>query len=214
MPQRPIDGERVRRDCRLESLRQHDLVDVARGDVFLGRAHHLLELLATDVRADLQGASVRPRRPRERPLELAFDELDLRAGELIQRLEVVVAGDSGVGNDEDPMPHVIEGEHRVEDHEPRFFVGGIGRLQLHRLEPCGGVIREVPDRAAGEARKAGNERRVKPGHQLTDGRDERLVAFRDIPHAIDRRLAAPRSQDEERILAEERIPADLLAALD
>ena len=55
-------------------------------------------------------------------LELALDELDLRARELIQRLEVFVAGDPRVGDDQDPVPHVIEREHRVEQHEAGLFV--------------------------------------------------------------------------------------------
>ena len=48
VPKRTIDGERVGSDRRFESLRQHDLIDVAGRDVLLGRPHHLLELLAAD----------------------------------------------------------------------------------------------------------------------------------------------------------------------
>ena len=51
VPQRAVDGERIGVDVGLEALRQHDLVDVAGGDVLLRRAHLLLELLARVVRA-------------------------------------------------------------------------------------------------------------------------------------------------------------------
>ena len=44
VPQRAIDRERVGVERRLEPLRQHDLVDVAGGDVLLRRADHPLEL--------------------------------------------------------------------------------------------------------------------------------------------------------------------------
>ena len=41
-PQRAIERERRQLERRLEALRQHDLEDVAGGDVFLGGAHHAL----------------------------------------------------------------------------------------------------------------------------------------------------------------------------
>ncbi len=42
--ERTIDGERIRGERRLEPLREHHLIDVAGGDVFLRRPDHLLEL--------------------------------------------------------------------------------------------------------------------------------------------------------------------------
>ena len=59
VPQRAVDRERVGRDVRLEPLGEHHLVDVARGDVLLGRADMLLEPLPRQVRP-------RPRAPRPR----------------------------------------------------------------------------------------------------------------------------------------------------
>ena len=52
--ERAIDGERIGGERRLEALREHHLIDVAGGDVFLGRADHLLELGAADVRRHLE----------------------------------------------------------------------------------------------------------------------------------------------------------------
>ena len=69
-------------------------------------------------------------RLRQRPLELALDELDLGARELVQRLEVLVARDARVGDDQDPVPHVVERQHRVEQHEARFVLDVGGGLQF------------------------------------------------------------------------------------
>ena len=57
------------------------------------------------------------RRQRQRAFELALEEFDLGAGELIQRPQVLVAGDARVGDQQDAVLHVIERQHRVEQHE-------------------------------------------------------------------------------------------------
>ena len=162
------------------------------------------------------GALLPRRGLRQRALELALDELDPCEGELIQRLEVLVASDSGVGDDQNPMAHVIERQHGVEQHEPGFvgFLRLRLRLQRHRLEPRRRVVAEIADRAAGEPWQPGNERRVKAGHQLAHRGNERLVRFRSLAGTIDDRLAASGAKDQERILPEERIPRHLLAAFD
>ena len=78
-------------DLRLEALRQHDLIDVAGGDVLLRGAHLLLELLARVVRRERRAPSAGVgARVRQVALELALEKLNLGAGELIQRLEIVV----------------------------------------------------------------------------------------------------------------------------
>ena len=59
-------------------------------------------------------------RVRQIAAQLALEEIDLRARELIQRLEVVVRRDARVRDDQDAMLHVIERQHRIEDHEPGF----------------------------------------------------------------------------------------------
>ena len=172
-----------------------------------------LELVARDVRLKSTPARCRRRHAlRQRALQLALDELDLGARELVQRLEVLVAGDPRVRDDQDPVAHVVERQHRVEQHEARF-VFDLGRgLQCHRFEPGRGVVTQVADGPAGEARQARHERRMEARHQLARGRDERLVRFGGLAGAIDGRLAAARPQDQERILAEERVAPHLLAA--
>ena len=68
------------------------------------------------------------RRLRQAPFELALEELDLRARELIQRLEIFVRRDSRVGDDQDPMLDVIEGQDGIEQHEAGLvLVGGPAR---------------------------------------------------------------------------------------
>ena len=110
------------------------------------------------------------------------------------------------------MAHVVERQHRVEQHEARFVFDLGRRLQLDRFEPGRGVVPQVADGASGETRQARHERRMKARHQLARGRDERLVRFRRLAGAVDGRPAAARPQDQERILAEERVAPHLLAA--
>ena len=167
-----------------------------------------------DIRRDLERRAVGGGAFDSGALELALDEVDLGAGELVQRLEILVAGDPGVGDDQNAVPHVIEREHRVEQHEARFVLARPSSTAAHRFEPGGRVVAEIADRAAGEARQPWHERRVEAGHQLAQRGDERLVRLRRLSGAIDDRLAVPRAQDQERILAEERIAADVLATLD
>jgi hypothetical protein len=71
------------------------------------------------------------------PLELPLEELDLRAGKLVQGLEIVVGADPRVRDDEDAVLHVVEGEHRVEQHEAGLIgaVSGLAKVTENRLEP-------------------------------------------------------------------------------
>ena len=62
--QRAVKRKRRQRERRLEALRQHDLKNIAGGDVFLGAQHHALEFLRRRVRArrDVERAGVDFRR--------------------------------------------------------------------------------------------------------------------------------------------------------
>ncbi len=150
--------------------------------------------------------------------QLALEKIDLRAGELIQRLEVVVGRDARVRDDQDPMLHVIEREHRVEDHEPRFVSKRRIRLpvllQRDRLEPCRRVVAEVSDGAAGESRQLGHERRAEVGHHLAQHIDELLGFLGRHARPLDDGLAIARAKHDERILPEEGVPPDVFAAFD
>ena len=155
-------------------------------------------------------------RVREVALELALEELDLGARELVQRLEILVRRDARVGDDQDPVLDVIEREHRVEQHEAGLVraVGRRAEVAEHRLEPRRRAVAEIADRPAREARQLRHERRPEVGHQTPQRLDERPLALGRHAAAIHRRLAVARAQDEERILAEERVAPDVLAALD
>ena len=217
MAQRAVDRERIGRDVRLEPLGEHHLIDVAGGDVLLALANLLLVLIAGAVRPHLEGRPVvRPRRHREIALELALEELNLGARELVQRLEVVVGGDARVGDDQDAVLDVVEREHGVEHHEAGL-IGSIGRVAdvaEHRLEPGCCAVSEVTDRAAGESGQIGDEGRPEVGHQLAQRLDERTIAVGDGAVALERGMAVARPQNQERVLAEERIAPDVLAAFD
>ena len=114
------------------------------------------------------------------------------------------------------MLNVIERQDGVEHHETGFvfqrLVGLPVLLQRHRLEPCRRVVPQVADRAAGEAWQLGNERRTVVGHHLPQHVDERLGIFTRHAGPLDDRLAVARPKRDERVLAEERIPGDLLSS--
>ena len=115
------------------------------------------------------------------------------------------------------MLHVIERQHRVEQHEPGVVADRRGASPARAavgLEPRRGVVAEVADGAAGEARQPGHERRLKAVHQLAQRVDERLLGVGGHAGALDHGLAVAAAQDQERILAEERVAPDVLAALD
>ena len=120
MSQRPVDGERIGRHVRVEPLREHRLVDIARGDILLERPHAVLERVARHVGRDVSRGLPRRGWLRQGAFQLALEKLDLRARELIQRLQIFIRCDARVRDDEDPMLDVVEGQHRIEQHEPRF----------------------------------------------------------------------------------------------
>ena len=112
------------------------------------------------------------------------------------------------------MLHVIEREHRVEQHEARLVraVDTGAQVAEHRFEPRRRSVAEIPDRAAGKARQVGDERRTKIGHQPTKRLDERPIAPGRCTTAIERGAAVPGPQNQERILAKERIAPHMLAS--
>ena len=179
VPQRAIHGEGVDADLGFEPLRQHDLVDVAGGDVLLGLLDdRFVGLLRDGSTTSFSGVSAGRPLQRQRPFEFALEEVDLGAGKLVERLQVFVAGDAGIGDQQDAVLHVIEGQHRVEQHEAGIVtlgIGGAAGAGRGRLEPGGGVVAQVADGAAGEARQAGHERRLEAVHQLAQRVDERLA---------------------------------------
>jgi hypothetical protein len=113
------------------------------------------------------------------------------------------------------MLHVIEGEDRVENHEPRFvFQCGIRLtvvLKGDRFKPRRRVVTEVADRPAGEARELGHEGRSEVGHHLSQHIDELFVLLCRDAGLFDNRFALAGAQHDERVLPEKRITADVLA---
>jgi len=115
--QRAVDRERLRLDLRLEPLRQHRLIDIARRDVFLDRADTRLVGFARHVRSHVGRLAASGVRVRQAAFELALEELDLRAGELVQRRQILVRGHPRVGHDQNAVLDVIERQDGVEQHE-------------------------------------------------------------------------------------------------
>ena len=157
-------------------------------------------------------------RMREIPPQLALEEIDLRAGELVERLEIVIGRDPRVRDDQDPMLHVIERQHGVEDHESGFVLQRGIRLaivlQRHRLEPRGRVVAEIADGAAGESRELGNERRGEVGHRPAQHVDELPGRLRRDARFVDDGFAIASPEHDERVFSEKGVSADVLSAFD
>ena len=66
--------------------------------------------------------------------------------------------------------------------------GAVAGARRGRLEPRRGVVAEIADGAAGEARQAGHERRLEAVHQLAQGVDERLLGVGRHAGLLDHRL--------------------------
>jgi hypothetical protein len=102
----------------------HHLVNVTGSDVVLGFAHVSFEALLRVVRPHRECGTAGGMRVRQAALELALQELDLGACELIERLQIVVRRDARVRDDQDPVLHMVERQHGVKQHEPGF-VGAV-----------------------------------------------------------------------------------------
>ena len=72
---------------------------------------------------------------RQPALELALEKLDLGARELIERAQIFVGRDARVGDDQDPVLHVIERQHGVEQHESGIVFGVCRRRHCVRPRP-------------------------------------------------------------------------------
>ncbi len=224
--QRPIDRERIGLDVGLEALREDGLIDVARGNSLLDRADAGLEYFPRLVGSDLRWRLLTVFGLREPALELAFQELDLGARELIQRAQVFVGRDARVGDDQNPVLHVVERQHRIEQHEAGIVFGVCPRIVLacrrslrpgllqRGLEDRRGIVADEADGSTRESRQAGHEWRLEPGHQAAQRRYERLVALRRRSRSLERGPALPRAQDQEGILPEEGVSRHLFPTLD
>ena len=215
VPQGAVDVERRSGRRRVEALRQDGLVDLAGGDVFLNLLDRAFERLARLVGDHFERRRVSPFGAREVALQLALEKVDLRAGEVVEPAKIFARPQPRVGDREDPMLDVIERQDGVEDHERGLIAVGRRLVQRHgALEPLGGVVVEIADGAADEARQLGHERRLELGHQPAQHVDERLAPAGLHAGLLHRRLRVAAAQDHERVLAEERVAADVLAALD
>ncbi len=213
---RAVDLERVGRDVELQTLREHDLKDVARGDVLLGALDGRLEVLALRVRPRLPALAAGRLRRLDDVGEARFELVDAVERALILLFEPLGApAGEDVRDEHHLLARVVEGDERREEGEHCVVDADVVRVRVRDLlEPA--------DRAvAHEAHGTARERR-----QVVDL--HRDVAPRVAPHRLERRqLLAPRhavlldpdgaratAQHHVRVRAEERVARDLLAALD
>ncbi len=112
------------------------------------------------------------------------------------------------------MPHMIERQDRIEQHEPGVVFNGSAGLDRNRLEPGCRVVSEVAHGAARESREITNRGRPELTHHAFERGHEGVARRRRDPGALGDGLAIARAKDEKRILPEERIAGDVLSAFD
>jgi len=191
--QGPVDGDGAARRAPAVALRHDDLEDVAGADVVLADQDALDVLVHVEV-----GDRLAARHQRRHGL----DALGQRA----QQARRDVVGERLVARLRDHLhggPHVVEGHDDGRDQERRGLreVAVLRRGQRHgRLEARDRVVAHEPDGAAGERRQAREVEHRALGEPGAQRREGVVARHRQVDP-----LAARR---------QERVAADLLAALD
>jgi hypothetical protein len=152
-PQAPVDAERIARERRGEALREHNLEDVARGNVLLALAHRVFVGGTGKVRARPSDAG-RCRRPghgARKPGRRLF-----RAGQGVVVGRATRVAGVPVGHEDESMHDVIEHEHRVVPRQPHFGQSRVRAMATGKsFALTHDVVAEHPNGTAGERRNVG-----------------------------------------------------------
>ena len=171
-----IDGERLGVGCAAEALAGHDLENVTRGDVLFGPPHNLFVFVLGEVAAPIDGAVYGGvLRVGEGLAQVADDGVDASDRVFIGSWDLLSCGrairpDVHVGDDEQFVLDVIEDDQVVaeeQEHVGDFKLLLCGLRQA--LDETDGVVAEVADRAAGEARQPRDLDGPAFGQQAADG---------------------------------------------
>ncbi len=226
-PQRAVERERRQRERRLEALRQHDLENIAGGDVFLGAQHHAFEFFRRGVRSRLDVERTRQIEPLEFGgglVERLVERID-HGGEALDR-----ARQRGLRCHAGVHPH--RGDHgdrvldRVENNDERRAnqdgVGNADRIAARRrqiLHQADHVVAEIAEHAGRHRRQRRRQRDAAFGDDVAQ-RGERRVARRHesgrigVRRAVDLRALAVDAEDEVGLEPDDRIAPAHRAAFD
>ncbi len=221
-PQGAIDRERVGVRPEREPLGGHDLDDVAGRDVLLGGADDRHELARRQVRLQ---AVVQPDALVElghrgealagrRPVESGQQRVDPLAGGDVVGVQVAV--ERQPRDCLDRPPRMVEHQQRVDEHQAgQRQPVRVVRRGRQPLEAAGDLVGHEADRAADEARQAGQAGHLLAPEQLVE--QHQRVGEGQRAGAVGRLEVGPVLADLEHLARrrpDERVAADVLAALD
>ncbi len=221
--ERTVERKGRQLERRLEALRQHDLEDVAGGDVLLGRMDHALVFCRRGVRR--WPHRERPRFQARRSMGERRIECVDDGGEALARARIGhVGGDTRVRphrrDDRDGVLDRVEHHHDGGAHQHRVGNAdriGIGRRQfLHQPHH---VVAEIAENACGHRRQELGKIDAALGDQAAQGLQRRLGAWHEAIAgracaAVDLGLAVDGAPDEVRLEPDDRVASAHRAAFD
>ena len=225
-PERAVDGEGVRAQLPVEPAGDHDLVGVARGDVFLCLAHALhvgglvhgrREALLAHGEQGLHRGEGEGRGRARGARQLGHEHADLHGRLVVGAIERggIAAGDVGIGDEKQAMAQVVEDEQAVCEHEH-----GVRQLEVvlgparQLLDVTNHVIGDVAHGPALEARQARDGHRLVSREEAPEGlegapRLDGLDAPVGVPY---RHAAALGREDHGRLGSQEGVARPFLAS--
>ncbi len=167
-----------------------------------------------------EGAAVREREGRRRlrparpggaslPSEVLLEAVE----DLLRAVEGRAAAGLGLGDEDEPLAHVVEGHERAVEGEGGHHPPGRAVVVGKPLEEPGRVPGEVADGSAGEARQAGDLRGV-GGEPRPQRREKAVLLLTRARGVVHDDPAVPHLEPRDGVAAEERVPGEPLAAED
>ena len=119
LPEHPVDVERVGLQVEVETLREHDLEDVARKDVLLRHVDRAGVEAGAHGRAHVGQRLVRVGRLHERvrkgTTEVGSEHVEPAGGGVVRAIGVDAVADDHVVDEEHPLPPVVERGQPADD---------------------------------------------------------------------------------------------------
>ena len=155
--QRAVERKRVGAEAGLETLREHQLIDVAGADVALGLPHRCQKIRLANIGTDFGGrrlpgpSSARLRRGLAQRRCHRVQALD---GAIVVVAQARTSLQEHVGDQQNLVPHVVEHqqvreEQQVRVRQPQVVAGAVRQP----LQQPGDVVGKITDRAGGERRQ-------------------------------------------------------------
>jgi hypothetical protein len=206
--QRAVDREGVGPAVHRVLPREHDLEDVAGGDVLAGARHSAQKVCAVAQNGSLVRFSPGTRR------RVAGGTPEVRLQRVERGLRQRIRGPAAafdVGDQDQPLARVIEGDQRPVEGEgrDRLRAGRVPRGDL--LEQADGVVGEVANGAAGETRQIGNVGRARSDTRADRGQEIAVYGLA-ASGTIFVKPGGMRFEGRQRVSSQERVAGEPFAA--